>query len=397
MHGLAAASVILSWALAAFWSWCGLMAARHLPSLPNLLESAPQKAAGDPERLPEVTVVVPARNEAPAVEDCLRSLLAQTVPVAIVAVDDRSTDETSTILDRIAREAQARGKLLTAQHVGALPEGWLGKPHAMALGARQAATPWLLFTDADVIFGPEVLERALRYARESAVDHLVLMPTLILRTPGESMMTGFLQCVSLLWWRPWRVSDPGSRESIGIGAFNLMRSSVYRAVGGFEGLRMEVLDDVRIGVEVKRGGFRQAVAFGPGLIRLHWASGALGMARNMTKNFFAGFAFRPLLLICGWLGLALLCFAPLAGLFAGWPVRVASLVSLAMIALHYRCAGERFGGPGAAWAFSMPVAAALVLWAMLRSMVVTLARGGVVWRGTFYPLSELRRNAGPVR
>lgn len=395
MDALLAAMVVLSWGIAVFWSWCGLTAARYLPRLPNLLQADPQDAAGDPEGDPELTVVIPARDEAAAIEDCVRSLLAQSVPVAIIAVDDRSTDETGAILERLAREAE--GKLLKVIRVESLPEGWLGKPYAMALAARQADTPWLLFTDADVIFRPEVLQRALRYVQRTNADHLVLMPTLILHTPGEKMIAGFLQVLSLLWWRPWRVADPGKKESIGIGAFNLIRSDVYRSVGGFEALRMDLLDDVRIGAEVKRAGYRQTIAFGPGMIRLHWASGALGMARNLTKNFFANFAFRPLALIgsCVWLGL--LCFAPLAGLFGGWAVLAPSLISLAMIGLHYRCAARSFGVPHAVWALTMPVAAALVLWAMLRSMAVTLLRGGVEWRGTFYPLSELRRNARPVR
>ena len=227
------------------------------------------------------------------------------------------------------------------------------------------------------------------------------MLTLILKTPGERMMATFFQTFSLLWWRPWRIADLSRRDSIGIGAFNLVRAAVYRAVGGFEAQRFQVLDDVRLGVEIKRAGFRPRIVFGRDLIRIHWASGALGMARNLTKNLYAGFNFQPALLLGACVGLALLCYLPIAAAIAPhagfWSLRCAGLLALLMIALHYRTAARRFSGVSAVYALTMPVAGLLVLYAMLRSMIVTLARGGVVWRGTFYPLAELRKHAGPLR
>jgi glycosyltransferase involved in cell wall biosynthesis len=388
-------SATLLWIIAAFWFICGLTSLRGLRRVPNLWNTLATPADGD--SLARITVIIPARNEAAAIEQTLLSLLAQTIPLEILAVDDRSTDATGAIMDRIASESLPSGKSLRVLHVHELPEGWLGKPHAMAFAARHATTPWLLFTDADVIFAPDVLARALRFAEESPADHLVLMPTLILKSAGERCMATFFQAFSLLWWRPWRIAQPHTRDSIGIGAFNLIRADVYRAVGGFEAQRFQVLDDVRLGVEVKRGGYRQRIAFGRELIRLHWAPGALGMARNLTKNLFAGFGFNSALLLVACLGLALICYAPVAGLFFSWPIRCAALLSLAMIALHYRLAGRYFSGLGTAWVLALPVTAVLVLYAMLRSMVVTLVRRGVVWRGTFYPLRELRRHSGRLR
>jgi glycosyltransferase involved in cell wall biosynthesis len=385
---------ILLWLVAAFWLICGLTALRGLPRVPNLCHVPPLPVdQGSPA---QVTVIIPARNEASAIEATLRSLLAQTIPIDIIAIDDRSTEETGVLMDRIAAEPLPPGKSLRVLHVHELPAGWLGKPHAMAFAARHAITPWLLFTDADVLFAPDVLARALRFAQPLA-DHFVLMPTLILKTPGERSMATFFESLSLLWWRPWRIASSRTRDSIGIGAFNLIRAHVYRAVGGFEAQRFQILDDVRLGVEVKRGGYRQHIAFGRELIRLHWAPGALGMARNLTKNLFAGFGFNPALLLGACLGLALICYAPIAGLFLFWPLRLAALLSLAIIALHYRLAGRYFSGLSTAWAFTLPFTAVLVLYAMLRSMILTLVRRGIVWRGTFYPLADLRRHSGRLR
>ena len=93
------------------------------------------------------------------------------------------------------------------------------------------------------------------------VDHLVLFPTLILKSFGERMMLSAIQVLSIITWRPWKIADRQSRECIGIGAFNLTRSEVYRSIGGFEAQRMEVLEDLRLGYDIKQHGFRQRIVF----------------------------------------------------------------------------------------------------------------------------------------
>jgi glycosyltransferase involved in cell wall biosynthesis len=400
VHALYIIALVLAWLVALIWTRVSLTALYHLPRIPNLLDPrydpAGQRAPeADP---PQITVIVPARNEAANIEATLRSLLAQTIPIDIIAIDDRSTDQTGAILDRIAAESQPPGRSLTVLHVDSLPEGWMGKTHAMALAARQTATPWLLFTDADILFRNDVLERALRFARESHADHIALALTLILKSFGERLMTTVLGCFTLLSFRPWKINDPAAKhDSVGGGSFNLIRSTVYRSLGGFEALRMEVLEDLRLGFEVKHQGFRQQVVFGRDLIRVHWASGALGMAHNLTKNFFAVFRFRTAALLAATIVLSLLFFAPFAGLFAPWPIRPASLVALVMIALAHSYSCRHFTGISFFYLFTLPIGAALLVYALLRSMILTLARGGVVWRGTFYPLRELRRHAGPLR
>jgi Glycosyl transferase family 21 len=274
----------------------------------------------------------------------------------------------------------------------------------MACGTALATGEWLLFTDADVVFARHTLARALAFAERAGVDHLVVVPTVVARTAGEWMMLPFLYVLSM--WGPqlWRVADPKSRDAVGVGAFNLMRRSTYEAVGGWERLRMEVIEDLRMGVVIKRAGFRSHVAQGHNLVRIRWARGARGVVANLTKNIFAAFRFRIGLVVGGTALLTVMCLLPFAGIVLGlirdrawlWP----SLLSIAALsALYWR--HRRFADPSnAATALSLltfPAAALVFGYAMVQSTVLTLARRGVVWRGTFYSLGELREHLGPLR
>jgi glycosyltransferase involved in cell wall biosynthesis len=390
MHRLTFLLLIFDWLIVLFWIAKTISTLRNFPRVPNLLDARyAQPLEPSPRAL--ISVIVPACNEAANIAATLRALLAiDSVPIHIIAVDDRSIDSTGVILDELAAESHSR---LTVVHVTELPAGWLGKPHAMALAAREATTPWLLFTDADVLFAPDVLLRALNFAEAEHADHVVLFPTMILKTFGERMMIAVSQIFGMVFFPAWRVPDPERSDSIGIGAFNLVRADVYRAVGGFESLRMQVTEDLRLGVEVKRAGYRQRVAFGPDLILIRWAEGAGHFIRNVTKNFFAFFGFRigPALAACA--VLAVLCIAPFAGLFGAWTLRIPAALIFVMLLLLYRCLNSVSRVP-VAFFITFPIAAALLVYALLRSVCVTIARGGIRWRGTFYPLSELRKTAG---
>ena len=174
---------------------------RHVPDLTRTVETYPA--------LPLMSVIVPARNEAAGIAATLHSLLAaEGVDLQIVAVNDRSSDQTGTIMEGLVGEGGVPGKTLQILHVTELPPGWLGKTHAMGLAAQHATAEWLLFTDGDVLFHPDALRRALVYAISSDADHLVLLPTILLRSWGERMLVAFLQVLSIWALRPWRVPDP---------------------------------------------------------------------------------------------------------------------------------------------------------------------------------------------
>ncbi|HEX4651022.1 MAG TPA: glycosyltransferase family 2 protein [Granulicella sp.] len=382
---------VVAWLVAFFWIYQAFGVLRGLPRVPDLLQ-LPNPPI-DPAA-PSLTVIVPACNEANDIAACLESLLAQDYPnLEILAVNDRSTDQTGAIMDALAAQHPRRLRVL---HVTDLPAGWLGKTHAMALAARHTAADLLLFTDADVLFAPDALRRSVAYLTASRGDHLVTMPTLIIRRWDEAAVLGFLQLSALLAARPWRVPDPTSqRDAIGVGAFNLLKRSAYLQVGGFEALRMEVVEDLALARRLKRAGLAPRLAFGRNLVNVHWASGALGLVRVMTKNVFSAlnFSIISVLIACG--GLLVCSVLPFTGIFLPH-LRLPALIVLLAIVPQYRILGRQSGI--SAWnALLMPFGAFLLVIVLLRSMVTTLAQGGIVWRGTFYPLAELRKNAASLK
>jgi GT2 family glycosyltransferase len=290
----------------------------------------------------------------------------------------------------MAATPRARQRLRVI-HVLNLPPGWLGKAHAMWTGAKQASGEWLLFTDADVLFRPDALTRTIAYAVAERADHVVLFPDFVMHGPGERMMIAFFQTLFLFGHRPWRVADPKTKDFMGVGAFNLIRSQVYQAVGTYEALRFDVLDDMKLGKVVKTGGYAQRNVFGRGLLSIRWAKGAMGVVENLTKNMFALMSFQWWRALGSAFGLVFLNLLPFAGvvLAHGWG-RVPYAVALAsMVGIYVGM--SRMSDIPAYYIVLHPVSSALFVYIMLRSTVLTLARGGVVWRGTFYPLGELRK------
>jgi hypothetical protein len=375
--------------LALIWLASTLPLAWHISEVADLTQ--PEWAVPGDAPLPSLTIVVPARNEEAEIEPALRSLLQLDYPqLEVIAVDDRSTDQTSAIMDRLATETAAQGKLRVI-HVRELPSGWLGKLHAMWLAARQGSSEWLLFTDADCVFHPESLRRAVHYAIKTQSQHLVLFPTAHMKTLGERMLISFPQVMSSFAMRPWKVRDPKARDHIGVGAFNLIRRSAYEAIGTYEKLRLEVVDDIKLGESIKQIGLRQDVVCGAGLVTLRWGAGAAGIIGNLEKNLFAFLRFRISLVLACCAATFFLCVWPFVGLaFAPGLARTGFAAAVAMIALAYTLTARYAAGSG--WLFlTCPFSAILFAVAVLRSAFRTLRDGAVTWRGTRYELEELRK------
>ena len=362
-----------------------------MPSVADVSRPEWNRSPVSPSGNPRVSIIVPARNEEEAIEQALRSLLALDYDnYEVIAVNDRSTDRTGEIMEQVAKNSGSTPALRVVHHEE-LPPGWLGKTRAMWTAANYATGDWLLFTDADVIFKPASLRRALAYAESEPADHVVLFPRMIMKRPGEYMMIAFFQTMFMFGHRPWKVADPSTDDHMGVGAFNLVRRRVYDAVGTYQALRMEVLDDMKLGKVVKKAGFAQRNVFGGDLISIRWAHGAMGIVNNLTKNFFAVLSFQWWRTVLSAFGLAFLNFGPFLGIWLahGW-ARIPYAIALGSLFCIYVGMSLRSAVPPYYFLLH-PVSAALFIYTLLRSTILTLWNDGIVWRGTKYPLDELRK------
>ena len=191
---------------------------------------------------PTLSVIIPALNEEGALETSLQSVLRQAYPgLEVIAINDRSTDRTGAILDRM----QETYPQLQVVHIETLPAGWLGKNHALYLGAQKAKGEWLLFTDADVTFGPGALGAAVNYALGHNLEHLTAIPHMTAKGP---LLKSFVAAFMLLFsYKVLRFSGSLTDEHIGLGAFNLLRRATYEAVGGHVPIALRPDDDLMLG------------------------------------------------------------------------------------------------------------------------------------------------------
>jgi glycosyltransferase involved in cell wall biosynthesis len=357
--------------------------------MPRVADISRPEWKRDPVSNSRVSIIVPARNEQGDIAQTLTQLLALDYDnYEVIAVNDRSTDGTGEIMDRVAAGAGERLKIV---HITELPSGWMGKTHAMWTAANQATGYWLLFTDADVLFKPDSVRRALVYGEAERADHVVLFPRMIMKQAGEKMMIAFFQTLFVFGHRPWKVADPKSKDHMGVGAFNMVRRSVYEQIGTYERLRMEVLDDMKLGKVIKESGYAQRNVFGEDLISLRWARGAMGVVNNLTKNFFAVLSFQPWRVLATCLALAFFNLGPFLGLWLahGWARLPYGIAVFGMFAIYVGM--SRKSDVPFYYFVLHPVSTVLFLYTLLWSMILTLSQHGVVWRGTKYSLDELRK------
>jgi glycosyltransferase involved in cell wall biosynthesis len=384
---------LASWAVAAGWVVKASDALRYMPTVTRL--DSLDWDVGPVEEL-SLTVVVPAKDEAENIAATLDALLASDYkPLHILAVDDRSSDATGVVMDDYAAKHPQRVRVL---HITELPEGWLGKTHALMAAteflANEGGSEFVLYTDADVLFSPSILRRAMAFAEATDADHLVVLPTMQVKSWGEGIVLGFFQIFGLWASRPWKVEDAASRRDIvGVGAFNMVRRAALEELGGWSPQRLAILEDITLGRRMKAAGMRQRIAFAPGLVLVHWAKGARGLVRVMTKNLFSAFNFRTTLLLGACVWVVVFCLGPVAGLLTQWTL-LPALVVFCCIAVAYRVMGQA-SWIDARYGWLYPLGALAFLWAMLRSAATVLWQRGVVWRGTFYELKELRQHNSP--
>jgi len=352
--------------------------------LPWLKSYAPAKDAD----CPRISLIFAARDEEEKLPDALSTLIEIDYPrLEIIAVDDRSRDATSRILDDFA----ATHDRLRVVHISELPKGWLGKPHALQKAYEASSGDWLLFTDADVRFKPDTLRRAVALVRDRQLDHLTLFGDVVMVGFWEKVLITFFGMAFHMATDPHRVSNPRSRAYVGVGAFQMLKRSAYEACGTHRRLAMEVIDDVMLGKIVKMGGFRSGVAVAQDAVSVRWHAGIGNLIRGVEKNFFAGAQFSGPVVAGQSLSLLAMFVLPFAGVFLGhgW-VRIFASIAV-LIAMCFHVGVDFVMRVSPLYCLTLPLGASLFIYMLLRSAFVTWRQGGISWRGTFYSLEELRR------
>jgi glycosyltransferase involved in cell wall biosynthesis len=333
-------------------------------------------------------VIFAARDEAEKLPGAIETLLAQDYPkFEVVAVNDRSQDQTCAILHSFER-AKPNLKVID---IADLPSGWLGKTHALVAGFEQSQGEWLAFTDADVHFAPDVLRRAVALAQERKWEHLTLLTSVEMRGFWEITAISYFALGFVIGNEPWLASNPRSGRYVGVGAFQLVRRDAYEKSGGHRRLRMDVIEDMKLGKLMKMAGLRSGVAVAQDMVRVRWHSGLQNVIRGVTKNLFAACHYNALFALVAMSLPLIMSVLPFFGAaFAtGWARVFAGIAVGTAILIHSAMIWSTDASP--LYALTHPLGAVLFSWMLARSAIATLWRGGVVWRGTFYPIEELRK------
>jgi glycosyltransferase involved in cell wall biosynthesis len=338
---------------------------------------------------PRVSIIIPARNEQRNIEQALRSVLSQDyVNCEVIVVNDRSTDRTGAILERMAQNQAG----LRVIHVRDLPEGWLGKNHALHHGAQQASGELLLFTDADIVMHPATLSRAVHYLYTRHFDHITVAPSVEMPGLPLKIFAGAFTLFFALYARPWKARDPNSRRHIGIGAFNLVRAAVYQKIGTHQAIAMRPDDDMKLGKLIKQHGYRQCMLFAQEMLAVEWYASLRQLISGLEKNAFAGLDYALPAMIAGTVFQLLGFVWPFLGMFlTSGATQWLNLLIVLVIALIY-WDNSRFHHIKAWYGLGFPVAVLLFVFILWNSTLTTLRNDGITWRGTHYPLAQLKAN-----
>lgn len=332
-----------------------------------------------------VTVVIPARNEADGIATTVTSLLSQDHPgpVAIVLVDDHSTDGTADLARAAARALGALDRLdiIAARD---LPPGWTGKLWAVSEGldrARATAPDFILLTDADITHAPDNVSTLVRRALADDLDLTSLMVRLSTKTLAEkALIPAFVFFFFMLYPPSW-AANPRSRMAAAAGGCMLVRPAALEKIGGIAAIRGALIDDCSLAAAIKRAGGRIHLA--PS--RTTTSSRVYGSAGEIwsmiARTAFTQLHYSALLLVGTVLGLAATYLAPpLLALFGSGPAAWLGLGTwIAMAACFLPTA--RFYGRHPAWAFALPAIAAFYSTATIGSAINYWRGKGGQWKG----------------
>ena len=339
-------------------------------------------------KTPSVAIIIAVRNE----EDELRKALASLCNLdynnyKIIVVNDRSTDSSAKILS----ELQAAYQKITVINIDFLPQGWLGKNHALYTGYHFSKEEYLLFTDADVVYKKDVLSKAVNFCIHNDLDHITILPDIITSSAVlKSILSTFIIMLTAAQ-RPWAARIKTSKASMGVGAFNLVKREAYIRAGTHKAIAMRPDDDLRLGAFIKASGGSADVLYGTNELQLEWYKNVKEFIKGLMKNTFSGFDYNILKVICGVIGTLIFFVLPMPVIlfFGNFGQRaLAVYMLLFQVILYWKMPGLK----GKWWfGFTATFGGIVMIYVIIKSAVVNTLDGGIYWGETFYSLTELRK------
>jgi cellulose synthase/poly-beta-1,6-N-acetylglucosamine synthase-like glycosyltransferase len=337
---------------------------------------------------PPISIVVAVRNEGTVLAAALETLCNISYPdYELIIINDRSTDNSAAILSTFENSH----KNLQIVTITGLPEKWLGKNHALYAGYLKSKYDWILFSDADIHFAPQSLQKAMQYTIDHKLDHLTLLPEVYNSSTWLASIMSTFQVLLDLKLRPWNARNKRSKASLGVGAFNLVRKEAYEAIGTHKAISLRPDDDLKLGERLKHAGFNQDVCYADGEVSLEWYENVKALINGMMKNSFAAADYNVFMCIGGviWLLLFFVVPVPVLLLFGNTTERMMAIAALifqlilfttkpAMRATFFQ-------------ALLMPYAAFMMCYIITKATWLTLTQKGIYWRDTFYSLKELKQ------
>ncbi|NLP53086.1 glycosyltransferase family 2 protein [Bacillus sp. RO1] len=338
---------------------------------------------------PLLSIILAGKDEEKHIEASLQSQFQQTYSnIEWIVVNDRSSDRTGTIIDQMAK-TEPRMKCI---HIKQLEDGWLGKNHALYKGYLQSKGEYILFTDADILFEKDTLIKAITYYQNKRLDHLTLAPNL----KGNSFWTNAFVSFFLFGFgyfkRPWKSNDPKSKSAIGIGAFNLLSRDAYEEIGTHKNIKMRPDDDLMLGSQIKEAGMKQHLALALDHLQVEWYPDLRSALIGLEKNTFAGLFYSYFMVLFALSGLFLSQLFPfIALLMTTGTTQLIFAFSILMLALAYNETANKMAKGANIYITVFPITVLLFMYSIARATILTLQRGGIIWRGTFYSIKQLKK------
>jgi chlorobactene glucosyltransferase len=348
-----------------------------------------------PAIIPRISVLIPAKDEGERMRDCLLSALSQDYPdFEVIAINDRSTDNTGAVMDEIA----ASNPKLKVVHIrdGELPEGWTGKCNALHRAYKNATGHWLLFMDSDVVIAPDALSVTAARAAWRNYDLLSLLPKLESHTFWEAALVPLgAGGVTMMYAVSLTNKDYLKNSAFANGQFLFIKRDAYEAMGGHESVRDKFTEDLEIARALKREGKKVRISWGTEIAAVRMYSSLQSIIRGWSRSYYAGSLGRPWRILLGILFVLICCYGGYVAL--AWGIYRALKPSasvpwwgwlsaaFAQLLLMHLLIGTLYHWTGnlRRYAFVLPISLAMLLRIFIKALELCATRK-VEWRGTSY-------------